>query len=325
MIAGLAMLAAGSVAFGIRPALAAVKKNPKIIVVSGPLFDPFFSALKQGVDAGAKAFDPNVQYVTVTSPNNIMGEFVHLLQQTVSRRPAAIAVGDFFPEAMNPIIKKATAEGIVVVVHNTGLQSWKKDGAIGYVGENPRQMGAVAGRHEGAAGVRHGLCVDQVPGNPALEQRCAGFAAAIKAKGGTARVLTIPVSEGNNPTDVVQAIKGTLQSHKSIDGIFTLGSAIAIDAIDAVKQVGRAGKVTVGTTDLSNADLKAVQDGKILFVIDQQPFLQGFDSIQIAAQYLKYGMHPIDPVITGPLLITKRNVAKVIKINKTYRGIRGAS
>jgi len=324
-IAGLALLAAGAWSFAARPAAAADMTRPKIIVVSGPLFDPFFSALKKGVDDAAKAFDVDVQYATIANTNNVMGDFAHLLQQSVSRHPAAISVGDFFPDALNPIVKKATADGIAVVFHNSGLDFWKQDGAIGYAGEDATQMGADAGREEAAAGVHHGLCINHVPGNPALEQRCAGFAAGIKAKGGTVKVLTIPISEGNNPTQVVQAIKGTLQSDKAIDGIFALGSAIAIDAVDAVKQVGRAATITIGTTDLSNADLEAVQDGKILFVIDQQPYLQGFDSVQIAAQYLRYGVHPVDPVITGPLLITKKNVADVLRINKEYRGIRGAS
>lgn len=326
-VAGLALVAAGAWSLAARQAAAADKTEarPKIIAVSGPLFDPFFSALKKGIDDGAKAFDVDVQYVTVTDTNNIMADFAHLLQQSVSRHPAAIAVGDFFPDALDPIIRKATAEGIAVVFHNSGLGAWKQDGALGYVGEDATQMGADAGREEAAAGVRHGLCVNQVPGNPALEQRCAGFAAGIQAKGGTAKVLTIPISQGNNPTEVLQAIKGALQSDKTIDGIFTLGSAIAIDAVNAVKQVGRADKITIGTTDLSNADLEAVQNGEILFVIDQQPYLQGFDSIQIAAQYLRYGLHPVNPVITGPLLITKQNVADVLRINKQYLGIRGAS
>lgn len=137
-------------------------------------------------------------------------------------------------------------------------------------------------------------------------------------------MLTIPLADGTNPTAVTQAIKGALQSDKAIDGIFTLGSAIALDALKAVDQVGRTGKVTIGTTDLSNADLEAVQQGKLMFVIDQQPYLQGFDSVEIAVQYIRYGVHPIGPVITGPLLITNANVAEVVEKNKAHRGIRRA-
>lgn len=296
----------------------------KLIAQSGPLFDPFFSALKMGFDDGAKAFDVDVQYVTLAKPDNVVGDFTHLLEQTVSAHPDAILVGDFFPQALEPIIKKATDNGAVFVIHNSGLASWQKIGAIAYIGEDAAEMGHQAGEQEAKAGVQHGLCVDQVPGNPVLEQRCTGFASALKAAGGTSKMLTIPLADGTNPTAVTQAIKGTLQSDKAIDGIFTLGSAIAIDALKAVDQVGRADKVTIGTTDLSNADLEAVQQGKLLFVIDQQPYLQGFDSVQIAVQYIRYGVHPIGPVITGPLLITKANVADVLAKNKAHRGIRGA-
>lgn len=310
-------ITAGAVADGTQPRL-------KLIAQSGPLFDPFFSALKMGFDDGAKAFGVEVQYVTLAKADNVVGDFTHMLEQTVSAHPAAILVGDFFPQALEPIIKKATDDGAVVVIHNSGLTSWQKIGAIAYVGEDATEMGQAAGAQEVKAGVHHGLCVDQVPGNPVLEQRCTGFGNTLKQNGGTSKMLTIPLADGENPTAVTQAIKGALSADKDIDGIFTLGSAIAIDALKAVDQVGRSGKVTVGTTDLSNGDLEAVRDGKLLFVIDQQPYLQGFDSVQIAVQYIRYGVHPIGPVITGPLLITKANVDDVLQKNKEHRGIRGA-
>ena len=51
-------------------------------------------------------------------------------------------------------------------------------------------------------------------------------------------------------------------------------------------------KAKVGTTDLSTQVLQDVADGKLLFTIDQQPYLQGYYSVLIAYQYVKYGMRP---------------------------------
>ena len=100
-----------------------------------------------------------------------------------------------------------------------------------------------------------------------------------------------------------------------------LGSGYAIDALDAVSDVGS--KAKVGTTDLSTQVLQDVAV-KLLFTIDQQPYLQGYYSVLIAYQYVKYGMRPATQIVTGPNVITRSNVAQLVKINKQYPGIRGA-
>ena len=53
-----------------------------------------------------------------------------------------------------------------------------------------------------------------------------------------------------------------------------------------------------------------------MFVVDQQPFLQGYNAVQIAAFEARYGQHPVGPVYTGPSLVTKANAAQVQKLYK---------
>ena len=48
-------------------------------------------------------------------------------------------------------------------------------------------------------------------------------------------------------------------------------------------------------------------------------------SIQIAYQYLNYGLQPIGHVRTGPLVIDASNVDKTLEANKSYSGVRGAN
>jgi len=85
-----------------------------IIVVSGPLSWPFFAAVKQGFDDAAEIFDIDYQYVAVTDTANMTSDYPRLLQQAISRNPAMLLVGEFFPDGMDPLIKEATAAGIPV-------------------------------------------------------------------------------------------------------------------------------------------------------------------------------------------------------------------
>ncbi|HXT07241.1 MAG TPA: sugar ABC transporter substrate-binding protein [Roseiarcus sp.] len=322
-ISVLAAAALGVAVLGLGPVQASQDK-PVIIMVSGPLTDPFFSAVKKGFDDAAAAMKVDAQYSTISTFDNVQSDLVHLVEASASRRPDALIVGDFFPDAMDPAIKAAVAQGTAVIIHNSGEQSWKSDGALTYIGEDPRAMGAASGELAVKNGVKFGLCVDHVPGNPALEQRCSGYEDALKKIGGGAKVLSISTQDAQNPQANLQAIKGALQADPKINGILTLGATQTAIAVQAVREQGLKGKVTIGATDLSSAGLAAEKVGDVAFLVDQQAYLQGFYSVVVAAQYVKYGLHPIGEIHTGPLVVTKDNIDRIIEVDKKYGGIRGA-
>ena len=51
-------------------------------------------------------------------------------------------------------------------------------------------------------------------------------------------------------------------------------------------------KVKFGTFDLSPEVLEAIDDGKMLFAIDQQQYLQGYLPIVLLKLYKLYGLMP---------------------------------
>ncbi|MGR3722470.1 sugar ABC transporter substrate-binding protein [Abyssibius alkaniclasticus] len=316
-------LAAVAVTVGTATPAVAQDEGP-IIVVSGPLSWPFFAAVKQGFDDAAELFGIEYQYIAVTDTANMTSDYPRLLQQAISRNPRMLLVGEFFPDGMDPLIREATAAGIPVLIHNSGQTMWENNGSIGFVGEDPYQMGYKAGQIQADAGVTTGLCFNQVPGNPTVEERCNGYVAAMEEAGLATIYQTIGTGDATNPQAMTQAIKGTLQANPEIDGIYTLNAVPAMSALRAVEEVGRAGEVMIGTADLSNEVLLAIQSGDIAFAMDQQPYLQGFMSIQIASQFLDYGLQPIGHIKTGPLVIDASNVAQTLEVNRAHAGVRGA-
>ncbi|MFI9836253.1 sugar ABC transporter substrate-binding protein [Nonomuraea sp. NPDC051941] len=294
-----------------------------VVIVSGPLSDPFFGAMKTGADNAGKELDVSTQYLSPTSTDASGPTLAKLMQAAVAKKPDAIVVGNFFPEAQNPEIKAAIKAGIPVVVINSGESNWKQLGALSFVGLEPSLAGDKAGQEMVERGVKKGLCVNSVPGNPALEQTCQGYIDAIKKGGGTASSLRLPYQDSTNPTKVTQAIAGALKSDESIDGVFTTGAAIAKDALTAANNTGR--KLTIGSGDLSTQVLKDIQAGKIQYAIDQQPYLQTYYGVLIAKQYVQHRLVPADMVLTGPQVIDKDNAADVLAVNQQDQGIRGAS
>lgn len=301
---------------------AAVKKDIKVVVVSGPLTDPFFSAIKAGTAQAGKDLGVDVQYTAPSSLNNLGPDLSRLEDAAMASKPTAVVASEFLPDAQDPSLKKITAAGIPLVFMNAG-PNWQSLGGLTFIGEDPTTVGLQAGEQLSDDGAKKVLCVIHVPGNPTLEARCKGLNQALTAAGGTTKTLTIPADQSSNPTAVSTAISGALRSDKSIDGVFTLGSGIAEAAAKGVKSANST--AMIGTTDLSKNVLALVKDGTLKFTVDQQPFLQGYYAILAAAQKVQYGIHPIGQVKTSPLFITKDNVDETITLNDENNGIRGAS
>ena len=63
-------------------------------------------------------------------------------------------------------------------------------------------------------------------------------------------------------------------------------------AAGAIEQLGKKDKIVNGSLGLSVNALQALHDGKILFIADLQPYLDGYYAVVEAYQYAKYGMLP---------------------------------
>jgi len=296
-------------------------KTGLIICVCGPTSDAFFGAVKAGSDQAAKDLHLTYEYSAAANENNLAADGVNLIKEAIAAKPAALVIGDYIPSAYDPYIKEATAQGIPVVINSVGLDNWKSDGAIGFVGEDPALMGSETADDQINAGAKSGMCVNHSPGQGTLQARCDAYVADFKSKGLTAFTMDIPAADANTPQVVTQDITGELNSHTSVDAIFMLGPPQAIDAVNAVQNIGR--HVIVSTTDISLAVLQDVQAGKILSDADQQPYLQGYYAIEIAEQYVQYKIAPAGGISTGPFMVTKANVTNVLAVTAKYPGIRG--
>jgi simple sugar transport system substrate-binding protein len=319
----LACFSVMAAAVGLTPARAEGKIN--IIMDGGPLWDPFFGAMKKGGEDAAKDLGVEFQWVTSTDTANFDTDYAKLVKQSASRHPSALIIGNYFPHALDPIIKDITAAGEPVFIFHDGGASWKEDGAIGYIGFDSYALGKRVAGLSIKAGAKHGLCVNHVPGNVTLENECKGYEEAFKEAGGSAKLEMIQFSDAYNPTFVTQAIKGQLQSDQTIDAVYTMGAEQGLAAAAAIEQLGKKDKIVNGSLGLSLNALQALHDGKILFIADLQPYLDGYYAVVEAYQYAKFGMLPAGEIWTGAQILTKDNADKVLDINKKFPGVRGAS
>ncbi|GAA3668702.1 sugar ABC transporter substrate-binding protein [Nonomuraea antimicrobica] len=274
------------------------------VITHGAPGDSFWDVVKNGAEAAGKQYGANVTYQGDGDP----AKQSQLIDQAVSEKVDGIVVSMANPDALKEAIGKAVTAKIPVVTINSGADSSKALGAITHVGQSEDVAGRGAGEQLKAAGVTKLLCVIHEAGNVGLDQRCKG---AEQTLGGTVERLQVDVS---NLADVTSKVAARLQTDQQVNGVLTLNPAVAVAARDAIGDAGSQAKLA--TFDLSADVVTAINDGQILFAVDQQQYLQGYLPITFLNLY-KANLNTVGgglPVNTGPGFVTKDNAAQVAEL-----------
>jgi simple sugar transport system substrate-binding protein len=151
------------------------------------------------------------------------------------------------------------------------------------------------------------LCVLQAQGQVQLEARCAGVKQGLGSEGTMEKLYV----DGTNNSAMLSGITAKLNQDKSIDYVITLGAPVALVALQSVGQANSSAKVV--TFDTNPALVTKIKSGQVLWAVDQQPFLQGYESIDALWLFKVNGniLGGGQTVLTGPSFIDSSNIAKV--------------
>lgn len=264
--------------------------------------DTFWDLIRKGAEAAAAK--DNVKLIYSNDPN--AATQANLIQNAIDQKVDGIAVTLAKPDAMKDAVAKAEAAGIPVVGFNAGLDNWKEQGLLEYFGQDESVAGEALGNKLNDLGAKHNICVIQEQGHVALEARCAGVKKTFKGKTENLYV------NGTDMPSVKSTITAKLKQDSGIDYVVTLGAPYALTSVQSVSDAGS--KAKVATFDLNKDLVKAVQDGSVQFAVDQQPYLQGYLSVDSLWLYKTNGNFSgggVAPVLTGPAFVDKDNVESV--------------
>jgi len=267
--------------------------------------DTFWDKIKAGAQQAAKNEGVTLKY----SNDPDASKQATLIQNAVDSKVDGIATTLVTPDALAGSVKSATTAGIPVVGFNSGIDDYQRLGALMYFGSDETLAGTSGGERIAKEGAKHPLCVIQAAGSVALEARCAGVKSAIP---GTENIQV----NGADDSAVTSTLQAKLSEDKSIDYVVTLGAPIALDAMKSIDAAGSSAKLI--TFDLNTQAAQAIQDGKIEFSIDQQPYVQGFMAITSLYLNIKNGndIGGGKAVLTGPSFVDKTNIDKILPFTK---------
>lgn len=280
------------------------------VVTHGQASDPFWSVFKRGVDDAAAQMGATVNYAAPATFD--MTEMSSLIDAAVAKSPDGLVVSVPDYAALQESLAAANEAGIPIITVNSGSDNYQEIGAITHIGQDELIAGQAAGQRLADEGATHVLCVIHEVGNAGLDARCAGAAESIEAAGGTLETVQVDL---NDAAGVQSTISSTLQADDTIDAVLALGPTATSPALAALDELG-ADDILVGGFDVSSDVIQAISDGRMLFTVDQQQYLQGYLPIVFLTLY-RDNLNTVgggQPVLTGPGFIDASNAEQVAEL-----------
>ena len=274
--------------------------NYSVIVHSVP-DGSFWNVVKKGSEAAGALFGVNVQ----VTGDPAGARQAQRIDSAVASNPDGIVVSMANPDALQGSIEAAEAAGIPVITINSGEEKSTDFGALAHFGQSEGVAGEGVGERLVDEGAEKIVCLIHEAGNVGLEQRCEGVATGF---GGEVMNLQVDL---NNPQGIQATVESTLMGDESIDTIVGLNPSVTTAALAGVESSGR--DIKVASFDIDADVLQGIQDGTILFTVDQQQYLQGYLPIAMLVLYHDNGntLGGGHPVLTGPAFIDSENVEQV--------------
>ncbi|MFC7929859.1 sugar ABC transporter substrate-binding protein [Streptomyces cinereoruber] len=264
--------------------------------------DTFWDIVQKGAQQAAVKDNINFLY----AHSDEAQQQAQLVDSYIAKGVDGLIVTLAKPDAMKAAVEKAVRAGIPVITVNSGAEQSKAYGALTHIGQDETVAGEAVGEELDKRGKKKALCVLHEQGNVGHEQRCAG---AKKTFGGELVNLYV---DGTNMPDVKASIEAKLQADKDVDAVVTLGAPFADTAVQAAKSAGS--KAEIDTFDLNAKVATALKAGTLGFAVDQQPYLQGYEAVDLLWLY-RYNADVLGggkPVLTGPQIITRENAADLV-------------
>ncbi len=243
------------------------------MIVHGAETDPFWDDVRAGAEDAAAAFDVNLYWRS--TPDT--AERVRLVNEVVQQGFNVVVVSLTDPEAMSEVVSDALLIGVTVYVINAGDRAGAELGVDSYFGQVETVAGLTVGDRLRDAGATHLLCVKHESRNVSLDIRCNRAGQRLDQL----TELSVDLSE-----PVGDEIERVLTGDPSINAVLTMNTRLMNETSSAIMRIRENGsqvrELVHAVFELNDEVLDAIDDGRVLFAVDQQPYLQGYLPIAYA-------------------------------------------
>ncbi len=294
------------------------------MVSHGGIGNPFWVVVIKGMEDACSLLQADCAWLA--DPVDNIDDMAGYWDDALARNNDGIGTTVPNPEVIRDGVNRAAEAGLPVIVFNTADPNAGTPDALPtlfYIGANEFLGGrsnanAVLDAAD-AAGVEiaKAVCPIQEVGHSGLEARCAGVRSVFEEAGIPLDQLTI----SNDVTASAGVFADYFNANPDTNAVFSLGPNPASSLNLYIEEAGvMAGEIFATTHDTSAEIYEMIQNGYLIQAIDQQPYLQGFETIMWLYLNSQFKMAPGGDILTGPGVIDGSNVDAIIEL--TAQGYR---
>jgi len=255
-----------------------------IPVISKGFQHQFWQAVKQGAEAKATELGVKISFEGPDNETQVDKQ-IEMLQRALDKKPAAICFAALDSKAAVPLLQKAKDQNIPVIGFDSGVDSdipvaTAATDNVKAAGEAADRMAKMIGDSGEVAVVVH----DQTS-RTGIDRRD-GFLKKIQSDHPNIKIVDTQYGAGD-PLKTADLTKTIIQAHPNLKGIFAANEGSAIGVLNAVKETGKQGKVTVIGYDAGKQQKDAVRSGVEAGAITQDPVGIGSKCVEAAVKAIK--------------------------------------
>ncbi|HEY4827671.1 MAG TPA: substrate-binding domain-containing protein [Solirubrobacteraceae bacterium] len=279
------------------------------VMVNHVTTNSFFTATIYGCQDACALTGSSFQWTGST--DSIVSQMVSAFTTAIAQKASGIGCPLIDNTAFNSPVDTALGAGIPVIAYNADVSTGVKNNRMCYIGQNNLTAGAAVGQAILKSGkVSSGDLVAGIiatPGTGNIQPRLDGAKPILDAAGVKFVEVGTSATEGSPEYD---KISSWYAGNKDVKWMMAVDSGDSNAVAQFIKAQGLAGKVGASVWDVGLPVVQAINAGYVTATIDQQAYLQGFDTImQLFLWNVSGGlMRPTD-TDTGIGIVTKANVA----------------
>lgn len=288
------------------------------MVSHGGVGNPFWIVVIKGMDDACALLGADCAWLA--DPVDNVDDMAGYWDDALARNPDGIGTTVPNPEVIRDAVVRADEAGIPVIVFNTADPNAGTDQALPtlfYIGANEFLGGRSNAQRvlsEAAADgvtITKGVCPIQEVGHSGLEARCAGVRSVFEENGIPLDGLTIT----NDVTESAGTLADYFTANPDTNAIFMLGPNPSSSLNLYLQESGRQPREIYATTHDTSAEIyQMIKDGYLVQAIDQQPYLQGFETIMWLYLNSQFALAPGGDILTGPGVIDASNVDAIVEL-----------
>jgi len=260
-------------------------------VVLKTLANPYWSAMRDGIEQEAKKQGVQVDVFAAASEDDIQGQ-QRLVEDAINKNYKAIAVAPITSVSLVQSIAAANKKGVYIVNldEKVDLAQLKDAGGsvVAFLATDNHAVGAKGGQfivdQLGAQGGKVAI-IEGKAGNATGDARRDGAAGAFKASGKIQLVASQPADwDRSRALDVATNI---LQRNPDLKAIYAANDGMALGVYQAVRNADKQGKVLVVGTDGTPEALDSIKNGELTATVAQDSAAMGAQGLDIMIATLK--------------------------------------